>query len=68
MQNFKSGQLSGKSISYYPNSKIQVVSNYNITWENRKGKTQSVPDGEWIFYDKNGKEVSRVNYDNGIRK
>ena len=31
-------------------------------------KVQSVPDGEWIFYDKNGKEINRMNYENGVKK
>jgi antitoxin component YwqK of YwqJK toxin-antitoxin module len=68
IQNFKKGKLSGKSVSYYTNAKLQSVSNYALVRDRRKGKVQSVPDGEWIFYDKNGKEINRVNYDKGIKK
>lgn len=67
-QNFKEGKLSGKSVSYYPNTKVQSVCQYTLINDRRKGKIQSVPDGEWIFYDKNGTEVSRITYDKGERK
>ena len=36
--------------------------------EKRKGKLQSVPDGEWVFFDKNGNEINRVNYRNGVKQ
>jgi antitoxin component YwqK of YwqJK toxin-antitoxin module len=55
-------------VSYYPNTKIQSICNYTIVNDRRKGKVQSVPDGEWIFFDKNGVEVSRITYRNGERK
>ena len=67
-QNFKNGHLSGKSISYYSNNKIQSVSNYKVISEKRKGKKQSVANGDWIFYDKNGLEISRISYKNGVKK
>jgi len=67
-QNFKNGHLSGKSVSYYSNNKIQSVSNYKVISEKRKGKKQSVANGDWIFYDKTGKEISRMTYKNGIKK
>ena len=67
-QNFKNGRLSGKALSYYSNSKLQSVSNYKIINDRRKGKVQSVADGEWIFYDKSGKEISRINYVDGVKK
>ena len=66
-QNFKEGRLSGKSISYYTNAKVQSICNYTIISESRKGKVQSVPDGEWVFFDKNGKEMSRISYSNGVK-
>jgi antitoxin component YwqK of YwqJK toxin-antitoxin module len=68
IQNFKNGKLSGKSVSYYTNSKLQSECNYKIINDRRKGKVQSVPHGLWVFYDKNGKEINRIHYDNGIKK
>ena len=68
IQNFKNGKLCGKSIIYYPNSTIQAISNYSIINDSRKGKLQSVPDGEWIFYDKTGKEINRMRYSRGIKQ
>jgi antitoxin component YwqK of YwqJK toxin-antitoxin module len=60
--------LSGKSISYYSNNQIQSFSNYKIVNDKRKGKKQSVADGTWIFYDKTGKEISKIVYKNGVKK
>jgi antitoxin component YwqK of YwqJK toxin-antitoxin module len=68
IQHFKNGKLSGKCLSYYTNAKLQSVTNYKIIKDFRKGKVQSVADGEWVFYDKSGKEISRINYHNGVRK
>ena len=67
-QNFKEGHLSGKSIAYYTNNTIQSVCNYKVVSEKRKGKKQGVADGDWIFYDKTGKEISRITYKNGVKK
>jgi len=69
-QSFSDGHLDGKCETYYQNNTLQSVSNYKLVTENRKGKrsVQSVPDGDWVFYDKNGKEISRITYDNGVRK
>jgi antitoxin component YwqK of YwqJK toxin-antitoxin module len=67
-QTFKEGHLSGKSISFYSNNKIQSECNYKIISEKRKGKKQSVAHGNWIFYDKLGNEMSRFSYKNGIKK
>ena len=41
---------------------------YKVVSEKRKGKKQSVPNGDWIFYDKTGKEISRITYKNGVKK
>jgi antitoxin component YwqK of YwqJK toxin-antitoxin module len=68
IQNFKNGKLIGRSLTYYPNSNLQSECNYKIVSEDRKGKLQSVPDGKWIFYDKNGKEINRMNYRNGQKQ
>ena len=67
-QKFKKGKLSGACYSYYSNGKLQSITSYTLKKEMRKGKYQSVPHGEWVFYDKNGKEISRINYVNGARK
>ena len=69
-QSFKNGHLSGKCVTYYQNNTIQSTSNYKVVADTRKGKrtTQSLPDGDWIFYDKNGKEISRIHYDEGVKK
>ena len=67
-QNFKEGRLSGTTISYYSNAKIQSICNYTVISDSRKGKLQSVPDGEWVFFDKNGKEMSRITYKDGVKK
>jgi hypothetical protein len=67
-QGFKDGHLSGKSVSYYSNNKVQSESNYKVISERRKGKKQSVANGDWIFYDKTGKEISRITYKNGVKK
>ena len=67
-QGFKDGRLSGKSISYFSNNKIQSESNYKVVSEKRKGKKQSVAHGDWFFYDKTGKEISRITYKNGVKK
>ena len=67
-QGFKDGRLSGKSISYFSNNKIQSESNYKVVSEKRKGKKQSVAHGDWVFYDKTGKEISRITYKNGVKK
>ena len=68
IQHFDEGKLSGSSLGYYTNSKLQSKTNYTIIKDSRKGKVQSVPHGEWIFYDKSGKEISRINYDKGVKK
>jgi antitoxin component YwqK of YwqJK toxin-antitoxin module len=68
VQNFKKGKLSGTSLSYYTNAKLQSSCTYKIVKDRRKSKVQSVPDGDWIFYDKNGKEMSRMTYKNGVKK
>ena len=68
IQNFKNGKLSGKSLSYYTNSKLQSECNYKIVNDRRKGKVQSVPHGLWVFYDKSGKEINRISYENGKKK
>ena len=66
-QNFKNGHLSGKSVTYQSNGKLQSIMNYKIVNDSRKGHEQSMPDGTWIFFDKNGAEISRIEYKNGKR-
>ena len=66
-QHFKNGHLSGKSAVWQPNQKLQSIMNYKVINDKRKGHEQSVPDGTWIFYDKNGAETKRISYRNGVR-
>ena len=40
---------------------------YKVIKDSRKGHEQSVPDGTWIFYDKNGSETTHVSYRRGVR-
>ena len=66
-QHFKNGHLTGKSTIWQPNQKLQCTMSYTIIKDSRKGHEQSVPDGTWIFYDKNGVEINRITYRRGAR-
>jgi antitoxin component YwqK of YwqJK toxin-antitoxin module len=68
VQNFNEGRLSGKSTSYFQDGRVQSESAYVVITDKRKGKPQSVPDGTWVFYDKNGNVINRIVYSNGERK
>ena len=70
-QNYKDGRLSGKSFSYYQGGAMKSISEYIIIKEKGKGKStqfQSVPHGDWVFYDMQGRELSRLRYDKGKKK
>ncbi|MEO8761173.1 MAG: hypothetical protein ABI388_07635, partial [Bacteroidia bacterium] len=64
-EHLKNGQRTGKSMVWQPNQKLQSVMNYKIIKDSRKGHDQSVLDGSMIIYDKNGAEISRIEYKNG---
>jgi antitoxin component YwqK of YwqJK toxin-antitoxin module len=63
-QMLKDGKPSGKCTSNFPDGKIQSVTNFSIQ-RDKNGEIRSVPDGTWIYYDKNGNVTKKVNYKNG---
>lgn len=55
---FEEGERNGPGAVWYEGGAIQYTGGY----------IQGKPDGEWIFYDGEGKEVKRVTYTKGEKK
>ena len=64
-QTLTDGKPSGKCTSYYPDSKIQSVTDYKLV-KNKDGGVHSLKNGEWIFYDKNGNVERKTEYKDDV--
>jgi antitoxin component YwqK of YwqJK toxin-antitoxin module len=64
-QTLKDGKPAGKCSSYFPDSKLQSETDYKIEKE-KNGDLRSIPDGTWLFYDKNGNVEKKIEYKDGL--
>jgi antitoxin component YwqK of YwqJK toxin-antitoxin module len=66
-QNFTNGKLNGLSENFHENAKPQSACHYSLI-PDKAGVLQSVPNGEWVFWDQKGNIVNTFHYVKGIRK
>ena len=78
-KHYKDGALDGECKTWYENAALQSIAHYKVSAskaeevlldqprsaETNTERHSSKPDGDWIYYDQNGKELMHVRYKNG---